>query len=144
MGRRTRARTGSRWAHQAPLLARLDDLEALQAWRDTVVDAARQQGGAGGCPLGSLSSELSGESPWAREALAADFGAWRDAIRDGLAVMQSNGVLDADADPDRLALALLTAVQGGLVLAQAQRSTEALEITLDIVIDDIRRRATSP
>jgi TetR/AcrR family transcriptional regulator, transcriptional repressor for nem operon len=46
-------------ANQAPLLARLDSLDALRAWRDVLVDAARQQHGAGGCPLGSLSSELS-------------------------------------------------------------------------------------
>ena len=36
-------------ANQAPLLAKLDSFEALRAWRDVVVDAARQQGGAGGC-----------------------------------------------------------------------------------------------
>src|ERR1700760_1843444 len=37
-------------AEQTPLLARLDSLEALRSWRDVVVDAARQQQGAGGCP----------------------------------------------------------------------------------------------
>lgn len=128
-------------AHQAPVLARLDSFDALRSWRDVVVDAARQQNGAGGCPLGSLSSELSDQHRWAREALAAGFSAWYEAIRGGLAAMRDNGVLRADADPDRLAIALLTAVQGGLLLAQLQRNTDALEITLDAVITNIRDHA---
>ena len=68
--------TDANLAFHAPLLARLDSLDALRAWRDVVVDAARQQHGAGGCPLGSLCSELSDDHPWARDALAASFTAW--------------------------------------------------------------------
>jgi AcrR family transcriptional regulator len=128
-------------SYQAPSLARLDSPAALRAWRDVVVDAARQQGGAGGCPLGSLSSELSDDHPWARDALAASFTAWSEAIRAGLAIMAGNGALPPGTDPGRLALALLTAVQGGLILAQAQRSTDALEAALDTVIAHIQEHA---
>ena len=77
---------------QAASLARLDSLGALRAWRDVVVDA-RQQHGAGGCPLGSLCSELSDDHPRARDALAASFTAWSEAIRAGLAAMTGNGSL---------------------------------------------------
>ena len=114
---------------QAPSLARLDSIDALRAWRDVVVDAARQHNGAGGCPLGSLSSELSDDHPWARDALAA---------------MIDNGTLRRETDPGRLALALLAAVQGGLLLAQAQRTTDALEVALDTVIAHIQDHAASP
>jgi TetR/AcrR family transcriptional regulator, transcriptional repressor for nem operon len=131
-------------SYQAPSLARLDSLAALRAWRDVVVDAARQQDGAGGCPLGSLSSELSDDHPWARDALAASFTAWSEAIRAGLAAMAGNGTLPPGTDPGRLALALLTAVQGGLILAQAQHTTDALEATLDTVIAHIRDHAAEP
>ncbi|BCY09622.1 TetR/AcrR family transcriptional regulator [Actinoplanes sp. L3-i22] len=130
-------------SHQAPLLARLDSFDALRSWRDVVVDAARRANGAGGCPLGSLSSELADDHPWAREALAAGFNAWHEAIRGGLATMRDNGVLRARTDPGRLALALLTALQGGLLLAQAQRSTDALEAALDTVIDHIHDHAAA-
>jgi hypothetical protein len=108
-----------------------------------VVDAARQQHG-GGCPLGSLSSELSDDHPWARDALAASFTAWSEAIRAGLAAMIDNGSLPRDTDPGRLALALLAAVQGGLLLAQAQHTTDALEAALDTVIAHIRDHAAEP
>ena len=38
--------TDANLAFHAPSLARLDSLDALRAWRDVVVDAARQQHGA--------------------------------------------------------------------------------------------------
>ena len=82
-------------AHHAPFLARIDSLDALCAWRDVVVDAARQQHGAGGCPLGGLCSELSDDHPWARDALAASFTAWSEAIRAGVNAMTGNGTLPA-------------------------------------------------
>jgi TetR/AcrR family transcriptional repressor of nem operon len=129
-------------AHQTPLLVTLDSFDALDSWRDVVVEAARGQNGAGGCPLGSLSSELSDDHPWARDALAAGFSAWSGAIRDGLATMIGNGALRPGTDADELALALLAAVQGGLLLAQAQRSTDALEAALNAVIAHIRGHAT--
>lgn len=103
-----------------------------------MVDAARGQNGAGGCSLGSLSSESSDGHPWARDALAAGFGAWSGAIRDGLAAMVGNGTLRPETDADELALALLAAVQGGLLLAQAHRSTSALDAALITVIAHIR------
>jgi AcrR family transcriptional regulator len=129
-------------ASQTPLLARLDSLDALRAWRDVVVDVARQQHGAGGCPLGSLSSELSDHDPQARDALAASFTAWAAAIREGLLGMLADGTLRPRTDVDRLALALLAAVQGGLLLAQAQRTTDALEAAIDTVIAHIHDQAT--
>ncbi|SEO83433.1 TetR/AcrR family transcriptional regulator [Amycolatopsis saalfeldensis] len=129
---------GAILSHQEPLLAKLDSLEALSSWRDVVVEAARQQHGAGGCPLGTLSAELSDSSPWARDALARSFTAWSDAIRGGLAAMIDNGTLRPGTDADGLALALLAAVQGGLILAQAHHDTAALEAILDTVIARIR------
>jgi TetR/AcrR family transcriptional repressor of nem operon len=128
-------------SNQAPLLATLDSVEALRSWRDVVVDAARQQNGAGGCPLGSLSSELSDDHRWARDALAAGFTAWSEAIRAGLAAMIDNGTLRPATDATALSLALLAAVQGGLVLAQAQHTTDALEAALDAIIAHIQDHA---
>src|SRR5581483_3002608 len=54
------------------------------------------------------------------------------------------GSLPRDTDPGRLALALLAAVQGGLLLARAQHATDALEAALDTVIAHIRDHAAEP
>ncbi|HEY0803588.1 MAG TPA: TetR family transcriptional regulator C-terminal domain-containing protein, partial [Pseudonocardiaceae bacterium] len=96
----------------------------------------------GGCPLGSLSSELSDHDPGARQALATSFAQWSGAIRDGLRHMIDRGVLRADTDPDKLSLAMLAALQGGLLLAQAQRSPAALEAGLDVMIERIHHHTT--
>ena len=56
--------------------------------------------------------------------------------------MLRRGILPADLDLDRTALALLAAVQGGLLLSQTRRDTVALEAALDAAIDHLR--ALSP
>ncbi|HEY4452953.1 MAG TPA: TetR/AcrR family transcriptional regulator [Pseudonocardiaceae bacterium] len=124
-------------AGQRALLGRLDSFDALRAWRDAVVHLEHDLGCRGGCPLGSLTSELAEHDPVARTALADSFGQWTDAIREGLQQMIDRGVLRDDADPRRLSLAVMTALQGGLLLAQAQRSTAALEAGLDAMIERI-------
>ncbi|WP_405587599.1 TetR/AcrR family transcriptional regulator [Streptomyces sp. NBC_01190] len=128
---------------QRPLLSRLDSFEALEAWRDAVVDVQRAGNCEGGCPIGSLSVELSDHDPQARAQIVAGYSQWEDAIRDGLKAMRDRGELRADADPDFLALALLTALQGGLLMTQARRDTAALEAVLDAMIDRIRCHATA-
>ncbi|WP_121712473.1 TetR/AcrR family transcriptional regulator [Streptomyces sp. E5N91] len=127
---------------QKPLLSRLDSIEALEAWRDAVVEAQHARDCQGGCPLGSLASELSDLDPQARARLVAGYEQWGNAIREGLRSMRERGELDGGADPDRLALALLTALQGGLLMTQTRRDTIALEAVLNTMIDHIRFRTT--
>ncbi|MFK4548022.1 TetR/AcrR family transcriptional repressor of nem operon [Streptomyces tendae] len=127
---------------QRTLLSRLDSFEALEAWRDAVVQAQLARNCQGGCPIGSLAAELSDADPQARARLVAGYAQWEQAIRDGLASMQQRGELHADADTGALALALLTALQGGLLMTQTRRDTVALETVLNAVIDRIRCHAS--
>jgi TetR/AcrR family transcriptional regulator, transcriptional repressor for nem operon len=123
--------------HQWPWLSRLDSLQGIRAWRDYVVSTMRRRQCQGGCHIGSLASELSDVDPAARSDLAAAFGRWITAIRDGLQALQDRGELRADADVPRLAFALMAAVEGGLLLAKTQRDVTALEAALDTAIDHI-------
>jgi AcrR family transcriptional regulator len=122
---------------QAPLLGRLDTMEALRAWRDLLVDLQRQRHCQGGCPIGSLAAELAETFPDARTDIAEGFVRWENGIRTGLRAMHDRGDLRADADPERLALATLAALQGGLLLTQVRRETAPLEAALDAVLDHI-------
>ncbi len=128
---------------QRQMLSRLDSLEALRAWRDAVVSAQRELRYLGGCPLGSLASELAEHEPQARTSLARSFSQWSGAIRDGLRQMIERGVLASGTDADRLSLALLAALQGGLLLGQTQRDSTALEAALDTVIERIEQQAVA-
>jgi hypothetical protein len=51
--------------------------------------------------------------------------------------MHARGDLAATADPDDLALAMLAALQGGLLLAQVLRDTRPLEVALDAMLDRV-------
>ena len=127
---------------QQPHLAALDSLCALKSWRDAVVRLNRAAKGKG-CPLGSLAGELANESEPARKRLAASFATWRDHIGRGLTKMRERGELTKAADPQELALALLGAVQGGLLLAKTTHSSRPLEIAIDMAIDNVARHMTT-
>jgi AcrR family transcriptional regulator len=128
---------------QQPHLESLDSLPALKAWRDAMVRLGRAAQGLG-CPLGSLASELANESEPARERLAHSFSLWRDHLEVGLARMRDRGELAASADPHDLALALLSAVEGGLLLAKTTHSSRPLEIAIDMAIEHVARHAATP
>jgi AcrR family transcriptional regulator len=121
----------------------LSTLEGLRAWRDWVVDYQRSVDCRGGCPIGSLGSELAETEPHARGLVAEGFKRWEAAIQRGLREMHAHGRLVPDVDPDSLALALLTALQGGLLLTKIERDTEALEAALDAMLDLIARLGDS-
>ncbi|SDN51205.1 transcriptional regulator, TetR family [Paenibacillus sp. yr247] len=123
---------------QEPLLSHLDSMEALRTWCDAIVQLQIERQCQGGCPIGSLASELADTDSAARTELTAGFMQWEHSIRRGLLAMQEHGELRADADPDVLALALLTALQGGLLLTQVRKETSPLEAVLDAMLAHIR------
>jgi TetR/AcrR family transcriptional repressor of nem operon len=125
-------------AGQEPLLSRLDSLPALEAWRDLLVDLQRERQCVGGCPLGSLSTELAESNEPARVALAEGFARWEAPIRDGLHRMLDRHELPPGTDVDRLALGMLAALQGGLLLTQALRDVAPLRAGLDLALDYVR------
>lgn len=121
------------------LLRKLNSLAGLRRWRDAVVELTRQTNCAGGCPLGSLASELA-ETPRPRAALAESFGQWASYFEAGFAAMQARAGRRSGEDLKELSEAMLAALQGGLLLAQTMRSTRPLELALDMAIDHIAAR----
>lgn len=122
---------------QAEFLGHLDSMQALRRWRDLLVRVQRGARCTGGCPLGTLSSEVAEIVPEFRIDLNRAFTRWEEGIRSGLRAMYARGELRKDTDPDRLATALLAAVQGGLLLTQIRRNTKPLEAAVDTMLDHI-------
>ena len=117
-----------------PMLAAIEGIDGLRAWRDTIVSITEAAGCQGGCPLGSLGSELAELDHVARHDVAAGFSRWETAIRACLQGMRDRGQLVPAADPDQLATAMLAALEGGLLLAQIERSVRPLAAALDVMI----------
>jgi TetR/AcrR family transcriptional regulator, transcriptional repressor for nem operon len=123
---------------QRPRLERLNSLRGLERWRDAMVQGRVLRSGAYGCPLGSLVSELADSAETVRAELAAGFAAWEELFAAGLRRMRASGVLRDDADPALLATALMAAVQGGYLLAQAAHDGAPMKISLDMALSYIR------
>jgi AcrR family transcriptional regulator len=119
-------------------LDRLECLDDLRRWRNIMVDLVRELGCVGGCPIGSLANELAETDPLVRAQLARSFIQWENMIRDGLHVIATRGELPDDTDVDTLALAMLAAIQGGLLLSQVRRDTAALGAAVDTMIEHLR------
>jgi AcrR family transcriptional regulator len=116
----------------------------VEAWRNMVIAAARRTNGQGGCPLGSLSGQLAESDPEAGALIAAGFDQWAAAISDGLQALHADGKLPANIDPDDLATTLLATLEGGLVLAQVQRSSRPIEIAIDTFLALATGSSTQP
>jgi TetR/AcrR family transcriptional regulator, transcriptional repressor for nem operon len=117
-----------------PMLAAIEGIDGLRAWRDTIDSLTQAAGCQGGCPLGSLGSDLAELDHAARHDVAAGFSRWEAAIRACLHGLRDRGQLAPAADPDQLATAILAALEGGLLLAQIERNTRPLAAALDVMI----------
>jgi TetR/AcrR family transcriptional regulator, transcriptional repressor for nem operon len=127
---------------QRPLLDHLDSIEALRDWCERAAVRLDAVHCAGGCEIGSLASELSDIDPTARVGLAAGFDAWQTAIESGLCRMRERGELAADEDVASLAVALLAAIQGGMLLSQVNQDATPYRRAVNVVIDHIADRVT--
>lgn len=136
--------TAQVFAAQEPWLETLDSWAAIAGWFDALVRLQEEQGCVGGCPLGSLASELVDQNEEARAALAASFDAWEGYLARGLTRMRARGALASEADPASLAAATLTSIQGGLLLTQTRRDARPLRLALDVALAYLRSFAVVP
>ncbi len=123
---------------QSPLLDALDSWTAIAAWFDSLVRRQEEHGCVGGCPLGSLASELSDQDEAARTDLVASFDRWEGYLTRGLDQMRSRGDLRADANPALLSAATMANLQGGLLLTQTRKDARTLRIALDAALAYLR------
>lgn len=129
---------------QQPELGAIDSIASLKRWRNKLVRLCNTLGSIGGCPIGSLANELASHSESHRQALETQFNLWAASIEAGLSKMQARGYVGPSLNPRSLSITLLTAIEGGLLLAKLQRSSKALATALDEVIRSIERSSSSP
>jgi AcrR family transcriptional regulator len=123
---------------QEPHLTNVRGWESWDAWRDFVVDIQRRNGCSGGCPLGSLASEVADGDELTRSVLVRSFQRWERAFLEGVEQMKDMGLMRQDADAAFLATTLLAALQGGLLLCQTCKDVSPLETSLTGAIAYLR------
>jgi AcrR family transcriptional regulator len=130
--------------HDRPELGQLDTFEALYRWGDMLIERLHRHECRGGCTFGSLAGELVTADRDILGDLASGFDQWLALLSHGLAAMRSRGDLVAAANPDELALSLLSTLQGGALIAQVRRDTQPVRVSLNAMLARVRSFAADP
>jgi TetR/AcrR family transcriptional repressor of nem operon len=117
-------------AHQDVLLKGLDSLDDIDRWFAEVVANSWRQDTVGGCPIGSLASQLAEHDDVTRAAFVTAFERWQAPLIAGLDRMQRRGELRPDVSVTDLADITMAAIQGGLLLAQIRRNPDQVRLAL--------------
>ncbi|MDT7744825.1 MAG: hypothetical protein QOE59_3903 [Actinomycetota bacterium] len=120
---------------QQPHLGALRSWSAWERWRASVLARYRVQGA--NCPLGTLMNAV-GSTPGAAEVSQSLLARWQEFIAAGVREMQTSGEIAPDLDAERLAVALITGIQGGVQMLRVTGSSDHLETTLDVLLDHLR------
>jgi AcrR family transcriptional regulator len=128
-------------AAQEPFIHDLSTWESWNAWRAALVDYYLGLG-RWACPIGSLATQAAMTDPDLEAFFNASMALWRDTLAAGVAKMQAGGLIDQTVDPQRIAVVILAAIQGGLVLSQPMRSAWPLEAALDSALEPLHQAAT--
>jgi len=90
-----------------------------------------------GCPIGSLALELHEPDPPVREGLAVNFAGWVDHVQACLDAARDR--LPAETDTRRLAVFVLTVMEGGVMQARTHRSLETFDAGVACLRDYLNR-----
>jgi TetR/AcrR family transcriptional regulator, transcriptional repressor for nem operon len=130
--------------HTQPRLGALDSLDALQAWADACVADVDIVYRLGGCIYGSLAGELIDADDEIHADLAEGYDEWLELFRTGLSAMRHRSELRPEADPRHLAVALVTAHQGGAMITHATGDPEPLRVAVNAAVDYVRSFTPQP
>lgn len=129
-------------AAQEPEVRDLSTWESWERWRRRLEEYYLGLG-RWACPIGSLATQAAMTDPELERLTAQGFAQWRGLLAAGVERMQAAGLVAAGVDPTRLAVAILAALQGGLVLSQPERASWPLEAALDSAFAALRSTATT-
>lgn len=129
-------------AAQEPHLHDLSTWESWAAWREALMDYYLGLG-RWACPIGSLATQAAMTDPILERIIAESMDGWRDSLALGVTKMQNAGHVDPGADATRVAVVILAAIQGGLVMSQPLRAAWPLEAALDSALDPLHRASTA-
>src|SRR5690606_31232219 len=116
----------------------IKNLAALEAWLEAIVAAFDKGLYANGCPIGTLASELATTNEEHRKNLASTFARWEELLAKAFRNMRGRGLLDLTADPESLAMFVISTVEGALLLAKTEKSKGPLQAAKDHILNYLR------
>lgn len=116
---------------------RLAPLRRLRKYFETLVGLVVEAEFNSGCLLGNFASELSGQSPAVREAVAGAFELWSDEIARVIGEAQQGGAVPSGASPKALADFALEAWEGAQMRARAAKDRAPLDLFLKLTFAKI-------
>lgn len=105
-------------------------LEAMLDWMVEVHGGSR---GLHGCPFGNLALEMSEHDEAFRQRIHGIFQDWIVALQDTLEELQKRENRFPGADPKQLAVAMVAAIEGGILLMKSCRDPHPLEDVVHVL-----------
>jgi AcrR family transcriptional regulator len=131
--------------HRQPKLRDLATFDDFERWIDLNMRYLRQIGTSGRTPTyHALNAQLAKSDDTTRATLAAGYWQWVELLEAAIGRMKERGVLVADADSRNLALAIVSAHQGGATLAFTYRAEWPHADATRFAVNYLRMFATDP
>jgi AcrR family transcriptional regulator len=130
--------------HRQPNLRALDTFDDFERWIDLNLRYLRRIGYSGTPTYHALTGQLAKSDNATRETLAGGYRQWIDLLDQAIQRMKQHGVLLKDADPRRLALAIVTAHQGGATLSSAYQQEWPHAHAVRFAVNYLRMFAADP
>ena len=104
-----------------------DPIAQVRCFFERVLASLRERNCVGGCPLGTLASELSDVHEGFRTRLAGIFSAWRERLTRALETAKARGRVTADCAPGAVADFLVASLEGAILIAKVTKDIGVLE-----------------
>src|ERR1700760_4366305 len=130
--------------HRQPKLGDLDSFDDFERWIDLNMRYLRRIGYSGTPTYHALAGQLGKSETATRETLAAGYWQWIELLEQAIQRMKNHRVLVAQADARKLALAIVSAHQGGATLSFTYRAEWPHADAVRFVVNYVRMFATDP
>ena len=102
-------------------------LAQIRCFLGRLLEAQRERNGVGGCPLGTLASELSDVHEGFRARLASVFAAWSERLTLALQEARDRGEVLAACRPGAVARFLVASLEGAILLTKVKKDIAVME-----------------
>jgi AcrR family transcriptional regulator len=130
--------------HHQPQLRALDTFDDFERWIDLNLRYRRRIGYSGTPTYHALTGQLAKSDNATRETLAAGYLQWIDLLAQSFGRMKEHRMLIRAADPQRLALVIVTAHQGGATLSSTYRQEWPHADAVRFAVNYLRMFAADP